>query len=52
MTAQGLFALLFAPSGQSAGGGMTVFLIQIGALIEDGHSAAGTLAGEIGRAHV
>src|SRR6266478_2266530 len=33
MTAHGMFALLFAPSGQSAGGGMTVFLIQIGALI-------------------
>ena len=33
MTAHGLFALLFAPSGQSAGGGMTVFLVQIGALI-------------------
>src|SRR3989442_4203813 len=33
MTAHGMFALLFAPSGQSAGGGMTVFLVQIGALI-------------------
>ena len=33
MTAHGLFALLFAPSGQNAGGGMTVFLVQIGALI-------------------
>src|SRR5437667_12635181 len=33
MTAPGLFALLFAPSGQNAGGGLTVFLVQIGALI-------------------
>src|SRR5207244_11488285 len=33
MTAHGLFALLFAPSGQNAGGGMTVFLVEIGALI-------------------
>src|SRR5437773_11794474 len=33
MTAHGLFALLFAPSGQSAGAGLPIFLIQIGALI-------------------
>jgi preprotein translocase subunit YajC len=33
MTAHGLFALLFAPSGQSAGGGVTVFMIQIAALV-------------------
>jgi preprotein translocase subunit YajC len=33
MTAPGLPALLFAPSGQSAGGGLTVFLLQIAALI-------------------
>ena len=29
----GLFALLFAPSGQTGGGGITVFAIQIGAFI-------------------
>ena len=33
MTSLGTFALLFAPSGQSAGGGITVFLFQIAALI-------------------
>src|SRR5256714_6382351 len=33
MTAHGLFALLFAPSGQNAGSGLPIFLIQIGALI-------------------
>jgi preprotein translocase subunit YajC len=33
MTAPGWPALLFAPSGQSAGGGLTVFLLQIAALI-------------------
>src|SRR5207244_11382339 len=33
MTAHGMFALLFAPSGQNAGGGPPVFLVQIGALI-------------------
>lgn len=33
MTAHGLFALLFAPSGQSAGGGLSVFLVQIAALV-------------------
>jgi len=33
MTAHGLFALLFAPSGQNAGAGLPIFLIQIGALI-------------------
>jgi preprotein translocase subunit YajC len=33
MTAHGLFALLFAPSGQSAGGGLTVFMVQIAALV-------------------
>ena len=30
---QGLFALLFAPSGQSGGGGLYVFALQIGAFI-------------------
>lgn len=33
MTAHGLFALLFAPSGQNTGGGLTVFMVQIAALI-------------------
>ena len=33
MTPHGIFALLFAPSGQSAGGGLTVFLFQIAALV-------------------
>ncbi len=33
MTAHGLFAVLFAPSGQSAGGGVAVFVVQIGLLI-------------------
>ena len=33
MTTHGMFALLFAPSGQNAGGGLTVFLVQIAALI-------------------
>ena len=33
MTSLGTFALLFAPSGQGAGGGITVFLFQIAALI-------------------
>ncbi len=33
MTAHGLFVLLFAPSGQSAGGGVTVFMVQIAALV-------------------
>ena len=33
MSAHGLYALLFAPSGQSAGGGLTVFLVQIAALV-------------------
>src|SRR5256712_13750728 len=33
MTAHGLFALLFAPSGQNAGAGLPIFLIQIAALI-------------------
>jgi preprotein translocase subunit YajC len=33
MTAHGLFALWFAPSGQSAGGGLSVFLLQIAALV-------------------
>jgi preprotein translocase subunit YajC len=29
----GVLALLFAPSGQAGGGGMTVFILQIGAFI-------------------
>jgi len=33
MTAHGLFAPLFAPSGQNAGAGLPIFLIQIGALV-------------------
>ncbi len=33
MTAHGLYAMLFAPSGQNAGGGFAVFLFQIAALI-------------------
>lgn len=33
MTAHGLFAVLFAPSGQNAGGGLAVFVVQIGLLI-------------------
>lgn len=33
MTAHGLFALLFAPSGQNAGGGVAVFMVQIAALV-------------------
>jgi len=33
MTAHELFTLLFAPSGQNAGAGLPIFLIQIGALI-------------------
>jgi preprotein translocase subunit YajC len=33
MNAHGLLALLFAPSGQNAGGGLTVFMVQIAALI-------------------
>jgi preprotein translocase subunit YajC len=33
MTVLGWFTLLFAPSGQSAGGGLSVFLIQIAALV-------------------
>ena len=33
MTAPGLYAMLFAPTGQSAGGGLSVFVIQIAALI-------------------
>lgn len=33
MISLGTFALLFAPSGQGAGGGITVFLFQIAALI-------------------
>ena len=33
MTSLATFALLFAPSGQGAGGGITVFLFQIAALI-------------------
>lgn len=33
MTAHGLSALLFAPAGQNAGGGLAVFVIQIGLLI-------------------
>jgi preprotein translocase subunit YajC len=33
MTAHGLTALLFAPSGQNTGGGLAVFVVQIGLLI-------------------
>ena len=33
MTAHGFFALLFAPSGQNAGGGVAVFMVQIAALV-------------------
>jgi preprotein translocase subunit YajC len=33
MTPYGSFALLLAPSGQGAGGGLTVFLVQIAALV-------------------
>ena len=33
MTPLGTFALLFAPSGQGAGGGITAFLFQIAAII-------------------
>jgi preprotein translocase subunit YajC len=33
MSPHATLALLFAPSGQSAGGGLTVFLVQIAALI-------------------
>ena len=33
MTSLGTFALLFAPSGQGAGGGIMVFVFQIAALI-------------------
>lgn len=33
MTAHASFALLFAPSGQNTGGGLTVFIVQIAALI-------------------
>jgi len=33
MTAHGLYVLWFAPSGQNAGGGLAVFMIQIAALI-------------------
>jgi preprotein translocase subunit YajC len=33
MTAHGLSALLFAPSGQNTGGGLAVFVVQIGLLI-------------------
>jgi preprotein translocase subunit YajC len=33
MTRLATFALLFAPSGQGAGGGLTVFLFQIAALV-------------------
>jgi preprotein translocase subunit YajC len=33
MTAHGLSALLFAPSGQTSGGGLAVFVVQIGLLI-------------------
>ena len=33
MTGHGLYALLFAPSGQNAGGGLAVFMVQIAALI-------------------
>ena len=33
MTTHGMFALLFAPSGQNTGGGLAIFLVQIAALI-------------------
>lgn len=33
MTAHASFSLLFAPSGQNTGGGLTIFMIQIAALI-------------------
>lgn len=33
MTAHGLYAMLFAPAGQNAAGGATVFIIQIAALV-------------------
>src|SRR3989442_10382833 len=33
MTTLGLFALAFAPSGQNAGGGLAVFVLQIAAFI-------------------
>lgn len=33
MTLSGLYLLRFAPTGQSSGGGLTVFVIQIAALI-------------------
>ena len=33
MSAHRLFALLFAPAGQNAGGGLAIFLVQIAALI-------------------
>ncbi|HYT05886.1 MAG TPA: preprotein translocase subunit YajC [Gemmatimonadales bacterium] len=33
MTAHGPSALLFAPAGQNTGGGLAVFVIQIGALV-------------------
>ena len=33
MTTLGLFALSFAPSGQNTGGGLAVFILQIGAFI-------------------
>lgn len=33
MTTHGMFASLFAPSGQNTGGGLTIFLVQIAALI-------------------
>lgn len=33
MTTHGTLALLFAPSGQSTGGGLTVFMVQILALV-------------------
>lgn len=33
MTTNALFSLLFAPSGQNGGGGMFIFLIQIGLFI-------------------
>ena len=33
MTTLGLFALSFAPSGQNTGGGLAVFVLQIGAFI-------------------
>ena len=34
MTAHANFALLFAPSGQNTGGGLTIFMFQIAALID------------------